>query len=219
MRRVGFATCVSFFAETGAYAAVTQFAGFMGTAAIAAYSIAHNLLALLFMLALGVASATAVMVGNSDGQDNRRGVFLAGWTGTGGIMALMLVLAPIIILFDTPIATLYTSDSELIVRTAPLLVVVAAVAWLDSSQVVASQAVRGLGDSWPATRMLTFAWVCVFVPSAWVLGFWADLQESGLIWARGLGSVVAIALMAWRFTQLANRVAYLPATRTRGSHV
>lgn len=213
MRRIGFATCVSFFAETGAYAAVTQFAGFMGTAAVAAYSIAHNLLALLFMLSLGVASATAVMVGNADGQDNRRGVLLAGWTGTGGCVVLMVVCGVLILLLDDPITALYTTDSELIIRTVPLLAIVAAVAWLDGSQVVAAQAVRGLGDSWPATRLLTIAWLGVFVPSAWVLGFWAGLEESGLIWASGVGSVVALGMMIRRFAQLAQRVADLSTAR------
>ena len=209
MRRVGVATSFSYFAETGAHAIVLQFAGLMGAAAIAAYSIAHNLLALLFMLSLGIASATAVLVGNAEGRDDRTGVRLAGWVGIVGSVALMAAIGLVIGLVPEPVAWLYTDDTELILRTAPLIVIVAVIAWADGSQVVASQAVRALGDSWTATRMLVVAWVGIFVPAAWVLGFWAGLEEGGLLIAGGIGGLAALALMSRRFAVLVRSVADL----------
>ena len=209
MRRVGTATSFSYFAETGAHAVVMQFAGLMGAAAIAAYSIAHNLLALLFMLSLGVASATAVLVGNAEGRDDRAGVQLAGGVGIIGSVVLMAVFGLAIAIIPEPLARLYTDDPGLLLRTAPLLIIVAAIAWADGSQVVASQAVRALGDSWPATRLQLIAWVAVFVPVAWVLGFWAGLAEGGLLIAGGIGGFVSLVFMSRRFMTLARTVADL----------
>ena len=209
MRRVGVATSFSYFAETGAHAIVLQFAGLMGAAAIAAYSIAHNLLALLFMLSLGIASATAVLVGNAEGRDDRAGVRLAGWVGIVGSVALMAAIGVVISIVPEPIARLYTDDTELVLRTAPLIVIVAVIAWADGSQVVASQAVRALGDSWTATRMLVVAWLGIFVPAAWALGFWSGLEEGGLLFAGGIGGLAALVLMSRRFHVLARSVANL----------
>ena len=210
MRRVGVATSCSHLAETGAHAIVLQFAGLMGATAIAAFSIAHNLLATLFMLALGVASATAVLVGNAEGRDDRPGVQLAGWVGTVGSIGLMVVIGLLLALVPEPVARLYTDDPALLQRTVPLILIVALVAWADGSQVVASLAVRALGDSWVATGMLVVAWLFVFVPVAWVLGFPAGLQESGLLIAAGIGGLAALLLMAIRFAALSRRVAALP---------
>ncbi len=215
MRRVGVATSFSYFVETGAHGVVTQFAGLMGAAAIAAYSIAHNLLAILFMLALGVASATAVLVGNADGRDDRAGVRLAGWVGIVGTVAVIGLLGAFIALVPESVARLYTDDPQLILRTVPLVLIVAAVGWADGSQIVASQAVRALGDSWTATRMHVVAFGFVFVPSAWALGFWAGLEEGGLLIGGGIGALVSLAFMSRRFAVLLRKVADLrsPAAR------
>ena len=209
MRRVGVATSFSYLAETGAHAIVMQFAGLMGAAAIAAYSIAHNLLSILFMLALGISSATAVLVGNAEGRDDRAGVQLAGWVGIIGSVLLLTVFGLAIGLIPGPVVSLYTDDPALVLRTAPLILIVAAIAWADGSQVVASQAVRVLGDSWTATRMQVIAWLVIFVPVAWVLGFWAGLEEGGLLMAGGIGGFASLVFMSRRFAVLSRMVADL----------
>ena len=209
MRRVGMANSFSYFVETGAHGVVMQFAGLMGASAIAAYSIAHNLFAILFMLSLGIASATAVLVGNAEGRDDRSGVRLAGWVGILASIVLMVGLGLVIALIPEPVARLYTDDLELVRRTVPLIIIVAAIAWADGSQIVASQAVRALGDSWTATRMHVIAFVIIFIPSAWVLGFWAGLEEAGLLIGGGIGALASLVFMSRRFTVLVRSVADL----------
>ncbi len=217
MRRIGFAAAFSHLVETGAFSVVLQFAGFMGTAAVAAYSIAHNLTATIFMLSLGIASATAVLVGNAHGQEDRRGVTLCGWTGIIGSILVMAVCGIGIVLGQSPLAGLYTDDPVLYARTLPLLLLVAVVGLADGSQVVASQAVRGLGDSWTATRMHVVAWIFICIPAAWILGFTADLEERGLIIAGGIGALASLALMCYRFSALVRLLlGYAPARSLSG---
>ena len=210
LRRIGLATCAGLLAETGAFTVLTQFAGFMGTAALAAYSIAHNLFATLFMLSLGIASATAVLVGNAEGRDDRHSVILAGWTGIGGTILLMVCFVPVLGLFASEIAGVYTEDLALAARTAPLILLVALASIADGSQAVSSAAVRGLGDSWTATWMHVTAWIVIMIPAAWVLGLTMGMQEAGLVVASGIGALAAVILMAWRFSVLVRRVADLP---------
>jgi MATE family multidrug resistance protein len=54
MRRLGFAAGLSVFFETSAFGAMTMIAGLIGPVAVAAYSIAHNVEATVFMAALGL---------------------------------------------------------------------------------------------------------------------------------------------------------------------
>lgn len=210
IRRVGVATACSFVAETGAFAVVTQFAGFIGVGAVAAYSIAHNLMAVLFMLAMGIASATAVLVGNAHGRNHRRGATVSGWTGISGSVVVMAVCGVAIAIAHEPLARVYSDDPTLVARTAPLFLIVAVICLADGSQVVASQAVRGLGDSWTATGMHVIAWIFIFIPVAWLLAFPAGMDEGGLLIAAGIGGLASLLLMSIRFRSLVTRIVGQP---------
>ena len=53
MRRIGMAGGAAYFFETVAFAALAQMAGLLGPTPLAAYTILHNIEALVFMIALG----------------------------------------------------------------------------------------------------------------------------------------------------------------------
>ena len=53
--------------ETGAFQSLTLFCGWLGATALAAYQIALNLTALVFMATVGLATATAIRVGSGIG--------------------------------------------------------------------------------------------------------------------------------------------------------
>ena len=54
MRRIGFAGGAAYFFETVAFATLAQAAGLLGATALAAYTILHNIEAMVFMVALGL---------------------------------------------------------------------------------------------------------------------------------------------------------------------
>ena len=68
---LGWPIAVSFGLENGAFFAAATFAGWLGAVPLAGYQIVLNVMALIYMLAIGIATATAVRVGNAVGRRDR----------------------------------------------------------------------------------------------------------------------------------------------------
>ena len=88
MRRIGFAGGAAYFFETVAFASLSQAAGLLGTGALTAYSILHNVESTVFMVALGLSVATSVQVGRAAG---RRDAAEAIFSGLAGLAATVVV--------------------------------------------------------------------------------------------------------------------------------
>ena len=71
-QRIGFPFAIAQGIEASAFSTVIIFAGYLGTASLGGYQIAQNLIALFFMCAIGVGTATGVRVGNAVGRGTRR---------------------------------------------------------------------------------------------------------------------------------------------------
>ena len=67
-RRIGYSAGFSNGVESAAFSAMNIFAGLLGALPLAAFSVAFNNLALVFMIALGIGTATSVCVGNAHGR-------------------------------------------------------------------------------------------------------------------------------------------------------
>ncbi|MBX2853852.1 MAG: MATE family efflux transporter, partial [Rhodobacteraceae bacterium] len=151
LRRIGYAAGVAYGVETSAYALVLQFAGWLGAAPLAAYSIAHNIEATLFMAALGLGAGTAVMVGNAVGGRDYREAGASGRLGIVAVLVLMSLAALAIFASVSEIVGYYTLDPSLRALAAPVLMVAGLAAIFDGAQLVAGQCSRAMGDVWSAT--------------------------------------------------------------------
>ena len=204
-RRIGYAGGVSIGLETSAHSALVQFAGLVGVLPIAAFSIAANVEAVLFMASLGIGGATAVLVGNAWGRGDVSAARLAGWTGLAATATVMAVCGVLIAVCREGIAQGYTPDPELVALTAPLLILVGIVIVADGTSMTAAQAVRGLGDTWNATIRYGIAFWGVMVPLGWMLGVQFGYGVEGLLIAVGVGCLTSLALQAQRFAALLRR--------------
>jgi len=203
MRRLGLAAGVATLFESAAFGAVSQFAGYLGVEALAAYSIAHNVNATVFMAALGLAVGTGVLVGAAWGRGALADARFAGWTGIGAVLAVMAVISAVLMLFPASVAWLYTGDDALIGVTAPLVALVGLVVLADGVQVVAGQAVRALGDAWTATALFFVAFIGVMTPLAYLLGIEFGYGAKGLMAATFVGCAVSAVLQSARFVRVA----------------
>jgi MATE family multidrug resistance protein len=204
-RRIGYAAGASIAVESTAFSTMSVFAGWLGTYPLAAYSIAHNLLATVFMAAVGIAAATAVRVGIAHGQGDRGETAWAGWTG---LAVNSLVMAAFGILFAAApefLARVYTGDTVLALLAAPVIAFCAWVLVADGGQVVLANALRGLGETWVATGLHVISYLVVMVPLAWLLAFPFGGGVGGLFQAVLVASVVSLLLLGARFWWLAAR--------------
>jgi MATE family multidrug resistance protein len=188
--------------ESSAFTTMSMFAGWLGTLPAAAYLVCLNFSALVYMLAIGLGTATAVRVGQSVGRRDAAAVPLAGWTGVGLGLAVMAAIAPLVLAFRPAIAAFYTGDAAVIALAVPALGLVAVLLFADASQGILIGALRGAGDVRVPLAIQVVAYLGVAIPLGYGLGFTAGLGIQGLILGLFAGLGVAALLLAWRFVVL-----------------
>ena len=199
---VGAAAAVSQLAEAGAFSALTVIAGRLGAEAVAAYQLLLNTLAVVFMISLGVAAATAVLVSETWGRRDAHEAGRVGWAGLGLNSAAMLVCVVVLLATPSLIADSLTSDASLAALVASLMPVAALVLLPDGGQVVVAAALRARGDNWLPTASHVLAYVVVMPPLAWWLGEHLGRGVSGLMEAIVAASFLSAAVLMLRLQRI-----------------
>jgi MATE family multidrug resistance protein len=202
---VGAAAAVSQVAEAGSFSAMTVIAGRIGEEAVATFQITLNLLAVVFMIALGIAAATQVLVSESIGARNVRQAAHAGWLGLGVNTAAMALSAVALLLFAQQIGRAYSADPALATAVAMLMPLAAAILFPDGGQVVAAAALRGRGDNWFPTASHIFAYVIVMPPLAFWLAEPLGRGVAGQLEAILIASVISVGVLVARHAWLTRR--------------
>jgi len=202
--RIGAGSGASYFIEVGAFALMTFIAGQLGTAETAAWAIVLNISAIVFMVPMGLSSATAVLVGRAYGAGDARGVLRNGLVGIGTIAVLTLIVALVVWPTAPLLIAAYNRDPVLAAIAVPALVLASLFFVADGIQVVASQANRAAGDVWWPTIMHFFSYGAVMMPLGWVLAH--RIGVDGLVWAVIIASLVSASLLTGRFVRIARRL-------------
>jgi len=202
-RRLGYAAGLSYGLETTAFTAQTIMAGWVGGIAPAAFSIGMTMLALMFMVGLGIASATAVRVGIALGRQDWPDLALAGWTGLGFNTLVTATMGVSLALTAASVAGLFASDAALAAAAAPMLALAAIALVPDTGQVVMASALRARGDGWVPTLCHLTSYYVVMIPAGWYLGIVLERGARGLLEGIVIASVVSVGLLGARFHHLA----------------
>lgn len=211
MMRVGWATAASYFVESGGFAGTVLIAGLMGALSVAAFSIVFNLAALIFMIPLGLSSATAVFVGKAYGAGDRHGIRKSGLLGIGFTTALLIGLSLLIAFLPRLWASAYTADPELLALVIPALLAACYFYPLDGFQVVTASSLRAADDNWMPTLTHFISYNVVMLPAAWWFGLKQGHGVVGLVWVMVGVSVLAGAFLLARFAWLTRRGVTLQA--------
>lgn len=202
--RIGTPIALTITAEAGIFGAAAFLMGNIGTAQLAAHTVALQIAALAFQVPFGVGQAATIRVGYFYGARDVPGMGRAGWAaifvGTG-FMALScsaMVLMPrnLLHIYIDPDAA---KNAVLVGFALRYLVIAAAFQLVDGLQAVAAGALRGLQD----TRIPM--WIAVF--SYWVpgigvslyLGFATELGGTGVWIGLATGLATAAMLLMWRW--------------------
>lgn len=185
--KVGVAAALSQVAEAGAFSGLTIIAGRISAEAVSTYQVLLNVLAVVFMVALGMSSATAVLVSDAYGRKDSAGATRASWAGLGLNSAAMTLSAVILYFFAQQVARAFTVDPILEAAIVVLIPATALIPLFDGGQAVAAAALRARADNWFPTASHLFAYVLVMPP----LAFWlADAHGEGV---RGLMTSILVA--------------------------
>ena len=197
MVRLGTPIGAQFQLEYGAIALVGVLMGWLGTVAMASHQVALNLASLTFMVPLGVAQASSVLVGRAVGRGDPEGARRSA--GAGLLMGAAFMVSTAVLFLTAPrlLARAYSGD-PLVVGLAALLIPIAGIFQVfDGLQVVATAVLRGIGDTRvPMLLHVTGFWLVGVPVSVWV-GFGLGVGPVGLWWglAAGLGAVALLLLL------------------------
>jgi MATE family multidrug resistance protein len=204
-RRIGFGAGVSNFFEVAAFASMNLIAGWAGGMAVAAWAIVLNIMSVIFMVPLGLATGAAIRVGLACGARNPQGVARAGLVAFGVTAAFGGAISLIVWPSAARLAHAYTSDPATLALAIPALAIVGLALLPDALQVVVAQSLRARGDIWLPSGTHLASYMLIMMPLAWYLAIPRGLGVVGLVWAIIAASLMACGLLLGRFWQLTRR--------------
>ncbi len=184
--------------EFGVFGAAGLLMGLLGAVALASHQVALQLAALTFMVPVGVAQATSVLVGQAVGRGDPEGARRA--TGSGLVVGVGFMALTALLFLTVPetLARLF-SDDDAVVETAVLLLPIAGVFQVfDGLQVVAAGALRGVGDTRVPMLVNLVGFWGIGLPVCAGLGFWLRGGPQGIWWGLAIGIGVVGTLLAFR---------------------
>jgi len=149
----------------------------IGTQSIAAYNIASTIEGMAFVLFIGVTDATAIMIGNWLGAEERETAFrYAGWSLRLNLIGGFLV-GGLIILASFFVPTLYNISPEAKLYARNLLFIMGACVWIRTSNMVLVVGILRSGGDTRVGALLDVGtlWV-IGVPSALLAAFVFKLE-------------------------------------------
>lgn len=205
MRRVGYGAAASYFIESLAFSAMAVFAGWISVTAVAVWAVVINVAALVFMVPLGLAVATSVLVGRAYGARDSAGVLRSAGQGFLVTTAALLAVSVGVWLFPDAIAAAYSTDPLVMAGIAAAMILSSLFFVADGLQVVAAQSLRARSDIVAPTATHILSYVVVMMPLAWWLGVRQGGGVDGLVWAIVIASTLSALLLWGRFAWLARR--------------
>ena len=199
LRGVGYGASVSYFVETAAFGGMTIVAGWLGATGVAAWAVVINVAGIIFMAPLGLATATAVLVGRAYGANDAAGVRRAALLGFAATIVLTLAICVGIGLGADAVAAAYTHDPAVRAVTASALLLSCLFYVTDGLQVVGAQALRARGDIWVPAATHLISYVGVLLPVGTYCALSLGLGVDGIVWGTIVASAVSAGLLLARF--------------------
>jgi MATE family multidrug resistance protein len=169
--RIGFPAAGQIAFEIGVFSFATAIVAKLDARSLAAHQIALSAASFSYMVPLGISSAAAVRVGQALGRGDLAGAREAGWIAVRLGLTFMGSAALVFLAVPGLIARIFTPDPQVIAASTGLLMIAAAFQLFDGAQVVATGALRGMGDSHTAAIVNLVAYWFIGIPAGWVLCF------------------------------------------------
>jgi MATE family multidrug resistance protein len=201
-RRIGYGAGASGFFEVASFAGMNIVAGWIGALAIAGYTVVMNVASLVFMVPLGLATATSVLVGKAYGARDPRGVNRAGAIGFAVTAAFGIAVSLLVWPLAGPIAAAYTTDPRVLVMGKAAVLLSCLFFLPDALQVVVAQSLRARGDVWVPSGTHFVSYILVMAPLAWLLAIPYGLGVNGIVWSVIASSLLSAGLLLGRFWML-----------------
>ena len=184
--------------------------GRIGVDEVAAYQVALNFSALVFMIPLGLSMGGAARVGLAQGAGDQAGVVRACVMTLGVCAVFMMVCALIVVSAPSIIAGLYldaaTPENTIVLGlTTSFLRIAAAFMIFDAIQVAANQCLRGLKDVNAPMVLTGISYWAIGFPVSVYFGLYSPVGAIGVWWGLLSGLGAAAVLLSARLWYVTHR--------------
>jgi MATE family multidrug resistance protein len=202
--RLGWPIGLTLGAEGGMFSVTALLMARFGSEALAAHNVALQVITAVFMIPLGLATATGIRVAHAAGAGDRAGARRAGLTGIGVAAGVMLAFAALELFAPRTVIGVFVNVSDpanaaLIATATALLAIAALFQTVDGVQVTANAALRGLQDTRIPLLISLISYWAVGLGVGSLLAFALDLVPRGLWFGLTAGLVTAAAALLTRF--------------------
>ena len=203
--RLGWPIGLTLLAEAGLFSSSKVMVGWLGTIPLAAHGIVLQVVAICFMVPLGLSSAATIRAGFAAGQRDHDGLKRGSMMSLALSIAIAFVAATLFLVFPESFVRLFLDqthpETDRIVEIGITLFFVAAVFQVfDYLQVVILGILRGVEDTKvPMVLVATSYWL-IGAPTCLVLGFRFELGAAGIWTGLAIGlctAAVALSIRLW----------------------
>ncbi|WP_394187925.1 MATE family efflux transporter [Paenisporosarcina quisquiliarum] len=177
--KIGIPIGLSIFAETSIFSAVTLMMATYSTAVISAHQIALNFTSLLYMVPLSISIGATVLVGYEVGAKRLHDARTYSWLSVGTAIIFSFFSACVLFFFREQIASLYTTDKEVIKLTIHFFIFAALFQLSDAIQAPVQGSLRGYKDVNVTFIMAIISYWVIGLPVGYLLSKFTEFGPFG----------------------------------------
>lgn len=181
--------------EWWAYEILTLMASRLGTASVAAQSLMLQVLALAFMVPLGLSIATASLIGNAIGAQQKDLAIRMGKMSLGMIFVLDFFISGTIFVSGNAFVHFLSNDPDVIRIFLSMLPLLCIVPFADGVNCLCSGIMRGTGKQFLGAISNIFSYYGIGLPCAWFFCFRCKLGVKGLLQGLYVGAFLEVAVL------------------------
>jgi len=176
---IGLPIGLSIFVEISIFSAVTLLMANYSTEIISAHQIALNFTSLLYMIPLSISMGATILVGQSIGAGQLKDAKHYSYLGIGFAMLFSFVAIGILLLFREEIASLYTTDLNIVELSMHFFIYAALFQLSDAVQAPVQGALRGYKDVNITFMMAIISYWIIGLPVGYVMATYTELGPYG----------------------------------------
>lgn len=191
-----------YFFEVAAFALAGIMAGWLGAKELAAHQIGITLSSLTYMFALGISTASSIIIGNAFARKNLLKTESAGKTALGLITAIMICFSLLFGIFRFFLAEMFSEEVQVIAFTSGILLIAALYQIFDGLQGVALGVLRGMRDVKVPLIFTLIAYWGISIPLGYWLAFEQNMGIHGIWYGLTAGLFCSAMFLSLRFRRL-----------------
>ena len=202
INRVSLPVSIQMGLETGSFTFSAVMAGWLGAVELAAYQILVTVGTLGFLFYYSFAAGASIRVAAFVGTDDWTQVRHAERAGRHILCALAAIASLCMLLFATPLVSVFTADARVVTVALSLIVLLVVYQFGDAMQICYANVLRGTGHVMSMMKVAFVSYILINIPLAYVLSSPLGFGLHGIYAAFSAGLFTAALLFFRKYTKV-----------------